>query len=176
MSRPPAPPYSAPVKLADIVRAPFHCLAPDEAARSRIAKALGLAALPALDGEFRLTPWHDGVEVKGRWTATVGYTCGVSLDRFDEDLAGEFTVRAVPEGSVLAVGADGGESEVELDLEAEDPPDVLQDETLDVGALLVEHLALELDPFPRKPGAVFEPPPPEEPPSPFAALKGLKKE
>jgi hypothetical protein len=39
---------------------------------------------------------------------------------------------------------------------------------------LVEHLALDLDPFPRKPGAVFEPPPPEGPESPFAVLRVLK--
>lgn len=34
---------------------------------------------------------------------------------------------------------------------------------------------LGLDPYPRKPDAVFRPPPDEEPdPGPFAALAGLK--
>ena len=39
---------------------------------------------------------------------------------------------------------------------------------------VIEHLALEIDPFPRKPDAVFEPPATEEETSPFAVLKGLK--
>ena len=39
---------------------------------------------------------------------------------------------------------------------------------------MIEHLALELDPFPRKPGAVFVQPPEPTELSPFAALKSLK--
>jgi len=50
---------------------------------------------------------------------------------------------------------------------------VLEGDVVDLAAYVVEHLALEIDPFPRKPGAVFTPPEPEEPPSPFAVLKGL---
>lgn len=176
MSRPPEPPWSIPVRLSELGREPVRRLAPDETVRARIARALGLAALPAFAAEVRLSPWHDGVEVEGRWTATVGYICGVTLDPFEQDLAGAFDVHAVPSGSALAVGPDAGESEVELDLEAEDPPDVLEGETVDLGALLVEHLALEIDPFPRKPDAVFEPPPVEGPESPFAVLKALKKD
>jgi hypothetical protein len=38
---------------------------------------------------------------------------------------------------------------------------------------VVEHLALELDPFPRKPGVTFDYAPPVEETSPFAALKKL---
>ena len=39
--------------------------------------------------------------------------------------------------------------------DAEDAPDVLEGETIDVSAYVVEHLALEIDPFPKKPGAGF---------------------
>ena len=86
-------------------------------------------------------------------------------------LSGEFTVRAVPEGSEAAGDPAG---EVTIDPDAEDPPDLLDGEEVDVGAYLVEHLALEVDPFPRKPGVEFEPPPPETPASPFAVLQALK--
>jgi uncharacterized metal-binding protein YceD (DUF177 family) len=61
-----------------------------------------------------------------------------------------------------------------MDPEADDPPDVLEGETIDVSGYVLEHLALELDPFPRKPGAVFENPLPTAEISPFAALKALK--
>ncbi|HQT52251.1 MAG TPA: DUF177 domain-containing protein, partial [Phenylobacterium sp.] len=57
-----------------------------------------------------------------------------------------------------------------------DPPDVLADEEIDLSAYLIEQLALEIDPFPRKPGAVFEYAPDTTDLSPFAALKKLKGE
>ena len=83
----------------------------------------------------------------------------------------------MPPSSPLAGSPEpDGEGDVELDLEADDPPDVLDAETLDLARYLVEHLALALDPFPRKPGAVFEPPVGAEPESPFAVLKALKPE
>jgi uncharacterized metal-binding protein YceD (DUF177 family) len=59
-------------------------------------------------------------------------------------------------------------------MDADDPPDVLEGDALDLGAYVVEHLTLEIDPFPRKPGAAFVPPEPEPEASPFAVLKGLK--
>ena len=47
-------------------------------------------------------------------------------------------------------------------------------DAVDVAAYVVEHLALEVDPFPRKPGAEFGYAAPEEGASPFDALKSLK--
>jgi hypothetical protein len=165
--------WSIPVRLNQLSRGPeVRTFEPDEALRAAIARDLGVAGLPAFSGEVRAAPWHDGVEIHGRWTARVTYICGVSLEPYEESLAGQFTVQAVPSSSPLAEPPD---PEVELDLEAPDPPDVLDGETVDLGGYLVEHLALELDPFPRKPGAVFEPPEPEGPESPFAVLRRLKE-
>ena len=49
------------------------------------------------------------------------------------------------------------------------------DGTVDLGALATEFLLLGIDPYPRKPGAVFEPPSTGDPgESPFAALAGLR--
>jgi hypothetical protein len=97
----------------------------------------------------------------------------VSLDRFEQPVTGEIDARAVPEGSANAGAGDAGE--VELDLDAADPPDVFTHDTIDVAAYIIEHLALELDPFPRKPGATFEYEAPEDDTSPFAALKKLSE-
>jgi uncharacterized metal-binding protein YceD (DUF177 family) len=174
MSRERGPDWTVPVRLSELGRGPDpYRLQPDEGQRARIAEVLGLAALPAFSGEARLAPWHDGAEVQGRWTARVTYVCGLTLEPFDADLTGEFTVRAVPPSSPAAAPAPEGE--VELDLEAEDPPDVIEGETVDLAHYLVEDLALALDPFPRKPGAVFEPPPAAGPDSAFAVLKRLKE-
>ncbi|HTI67390.1 MAG TPA: YceD family protein [Caulobacteraceae bacterium] len=178
MSRKPDPePWSIPVRISEIARSPqSRKLEPDEAARAAIAADLDLEALPTFSAEVRLSQWEDGAELHGRWRARVTYRCGITLEPFDAELAGEFTVRAVPHDSPLAAPPEAPSDEVDLDPEADDPPDVLEGDALDVGAYLVEHLALELEPFPRKPGAVFEPPVMAEPESPFAVLKALKKE
>src|SRR5271156_3377550 len=54
-------------------------------------------------------------------------------------------------------------------------PEPLIGGVVDLGALATEFLILGLDPYPRKPGAVFELPQDVKPePGPFAALAGLK--
>ena len=61
-------------------------------------------------------------------------------------------------------------------LDTEDPPEPLREGAVDLGALATEFLLLGIDPYPRKPGAVFDAPPAGDPSShPFAALAALKK-
>jgi len=72
-----------------------------------------------------------------------------------------------------AVGADG---ETATRGERVDDTEPLISGLVDLGALAIEFLILGLDPYPRKPGAVFQPPPEAKPdPGPFAALASLKK-
>jgi hypothetical protein len=173
-AREPAPLWTHRIRLVEIGRlAQPLALEPDAQARARIAAALDLVELPRFTAEVRLRPWMDGVEMEATWSAEVVYRCGLSLEPFEAALDDRFTVRAVPAGSPHARPAEEAD-EIEVDLDADDPPDVLEGDAVDVGAYLVEHLALELDPFPRKPGAVFEPPPAETPESPFAVLRRLK--
>lgn len=164
--------WDKPIRLHE-VRGPLRLkLTPDEMQRAAIAKQLGLASLPALEAELTLKPWLDGVELSGRFSAIVEQVCGVSLERFEQPVEGQIDARAVPEGSPNVGGEDAGE--IELDLDAADPPDVFANQAIDVAGYVVEHLSLELDPFPRKPGATFDYKPAEEETSPFAALKKLK--
>jgi hypothetical protein len=161
------------IGLAEVARGPVvrHLVA-DEAARARIAKVVGLDGLALLEADVRIVSWLDGVEITGRWRARVGQTCGVTLEPFESDLAGELQIRAVPEGSqALATTED---HEVEMDPDADDPPDRLESDHVDVGAYLVEDLSLAVDPFPRKPGATFEAPETQGEISPFAVLAKLK--
>ncbi len=168
----PDSPWSIRIPLGDLRRGPVMLdLTPDESIERAIAQALKLVDLKGLSARVRLSPWLDGVELSGDWTAVVTQVCGVSLDPFDTELAGDFQVRCAPLGSPLLAPP---ESEVEIDLEADDPPDALEHDWVDVAAYVVEHLALEIDPFPRKPGAEFTPPPAETPPSPFAVLARLQ--
>lgn len=166
-------PWSIPVPLTDVDRGAVRLRPePDSDTRAGIAKAIGVDELESLTAEVEIAPWLDGAELKGRFTAAVTQTCGISLEPLHNRLEAEFTVRIVPAGSPNAPSATV--HEVEVDPEADDPPDVLDGEVIDVGAYLVEHLALEVDPFPRKPDAIFEAPEFDQSPSPFAALAVLK--
>jgi hypothetical protein len=144
----------------------------DEAVRGRIARALGLDRLDRLEGDLTVSPWRDGAEIRGSWRASIEQTCGVTLEPLPSELGGEFAVHVVPSGSPNAPAP--AEDVEPVDLEAEDPPDVLEGDEIDLGAYLVEHLALQIDPFPRKPGVVFEAPDEPQPPSPFEVLRNLK--
>ncbi len=144
----------------------------DEATRANLARDLRLEALSGLSARLDLRPWLDGIELTGRLHATVTQICGVSLEPFDSVIDEPLLIRFVPVGSPNAPPPP--EDEVEVDLEADDPPDVIAGDSIDVAHYVVEHLALAIDPFPRKPGVVFAPPPEETPASPFAVLAALK--
>jgi len=166
-------PWSLIVRLPDPgSAATTHHLEPDEAERAMIARTLGLKSLPSLIADLTVRPWMDGVEITGAFRAIVGQICAVSLDPFEQALAGGIDLRAVPAGSPQAPDAEGGE--IDFDPEAPDPPDVLEASSVDLAHYVVEHLALEIDPFARKPGAAFDYSPPDEPESPFVVLKKLQ--
>lgn len=148
-------------------------LEPDDSVRNLVAKELGLRSVSALTCDLDVRPWMDGVEITGRINAVVGQVCGVSLDDFEQAVVGEVDLRLVPAGSV---NAPEPSTDVEIDPFSEhpDPPEVLQDDRVDLAAIAQEHLALAIDPFPRKPGAVFEYSPAATEESPFAVLSRLR--
>jgi hypothetical protein len=164
--------WPATVKLHELARGPVRLsLEPGAEARAEIARRLGLRSLPSLTAEITVKPWLDGAELTGGFAAVVEQVCGVTLDAFEQPLRGDIEVRVVPPGSPHAASSEGGD--LELDPDAPDAPDLLEGDAIDVAAYVVEHLALEVDPFPRKPGAVFEFEAPEDETSPFAALRKL---
>ena len=164
--------WSDQVRLGQLSRGPItRRLCADDEARRRIARDLGIERLDDLEGELVVTPWLDGAEIRGRWRAELEQTCGVTLEPLPSQPRGEFLVRVVPAGSPNAPREE--DEEVLIDLEGADPPDVLEGDSVDLAAYLVEHLALQVDPFPRKPGAVFVQPDEPSAPSPFEALRNF---
>lgn len=147
-----------------------------------IAKAYDITDISSLTADLTLKPWRKtGVRVVGKLKAKLQQTCIVTLEDFEQEFQDEIdrTLEAVSSRPRKAkdLNADG---EIEIELESLDPPDVMIDGKIDLGALVCEQLALNLDPFPRKPGAEFEPvveddsEGDESEPSPFAALAKLK--
>jgi len=166
--------WGTPIKLHELARGPVRVtLEPDAEQRKAVARQLGLRSLPAFKARVTVKPWLDGAELTGHFEAVVEQVCGVSLEPFEQAIDGEIEVRVVPEGSPHAGEPEGGE--IAVDPDAPDAPDVLDGDVVDVTAYAVEHLALELDPFPRKPGVTFDYKPAEEEASPFAALKKLQE-
>ena len=164
-------PWSVRVKAADAARGLELALEADASARARIARAYGLEGVERFTADIRLALWLDGVSLRGEWRAQVVYACGLTLEPFPAELDGRIDLRLLPEGSPHAPDPD---SDVLGDPEADDPPELYEGDAIDVGDLLAQHLSVELDPFPRKPGAAFDPPAEPAEPSPFAALSALK--
>ncbi|WP_269582747.1 YceD family protein [Roseibium sp. Sym1] len=178
-------PYSSKVNAGKVIDRDQHVtVSPDAAALTAIAEAYDLDGIRELTAEFTLKPYRKaGVRVVGPIAATVSQTCVVTLEPFDSQLKLDVDRTFEPQSSrprkIRDLNEDG---EIEIDLETLDPPDVILDGVLDLGAVICEELALSLDPFPRKPGAEFdggdgedlEAEEEEEKPSAFAALQALK--
>jgi uncharacterized metal-binding protein YceD (DUF177 family) len=121
-------------------------------------------AVHSLKGRFHLKPEPAGmVTATARLTAKLDRDCVVSLDVFTTRERHDFRLRFVPSG---LEGDDG-------DPESDDEIPYAEGQ-IDLGEALVEQLALDLDPYPRKPDAAL----PEEAESPaispFAALAALR--
>jgi uncharacterized metal-binding protein YceD (DUF177 family) len=144
-------------------------LVADAHTRAAVARLAGLDALPRFEAAFDVTLYgRSGLHVVGRVCATVGQTCVVTLDpvenRIDEPVDLIFTAGAV-------ATTQGGEIEVPV----EDEPEALIDGGVDLGAIATESLLLAIDPYPRKPDAVFQPPAGGDTSGhPFAALAALQ--
>jgi uncharacterized metal-binding protein YceD (DUF177 family) len=169
----PDPAWSHPLEVDDLpAEGAVLKLVPSEKERVALAHYAGVIAVPALVAEVKATPdGNGGVMVVGDLIATVRQTCVVSLEPFDNAVNEQIELRFLSESAAdFATAEDGGD---ELDL-----TDVIRDGVVDLGALVTEFLALGVDPYPRRPGAVFAPPDAaagHEASSPFAALAKLKQ-
>lgn len=167
--------WSVPVALHDVPATGRRFeLAADEPTRAKIAKIAGLAALPRLAATFDVTRHgRDGLHVAGQVFATVGQVCIVTLVSIENEINEPIDIVFVPEvAPALVEDGDGAGIEVPV----ADAPEVLIGGIVDLGAIATEFLILGIDPYPRKPDAVFAPPPAgDDTARSFAALAALQK-
>jgi uncharacterized metal-binding protein YceD (DUF177 family) len=166
------PAWSHPLAVADLPpEGAALKLVPGEKERAALARYVDVLAVPALVADVKVTPdGQGGVVVEGELVATVRQICVVSLEPFDNTVNEHVALRFLP--SSLA------DSAVEDEGDERGPADVIIDGAVDLGMLVAEFLALGVDPYPRRPGAVFAPPvaaTDDEASSPFAALAKLKQ-
>jgi len=167
-------PWQVPVALEDIDAEDgrHFDLVADEAVRAAVARLAGLRDLPRFEASFDITRRATGgLHVSGTVSATVGQNCVVTLEPLVNEIAETVNLDFSPKEP--AAEPDAGREPAEGKW---DDPEPLVGGAVDLGAIATEFLLLGVDPYPRKPGAVFEPLPERKPDGgPFAALAKLAK-
>lgn len=170
-------PWHVPLAVDDVPETGQHLeLVASTEVRAAVARLAGLRDLPRLQASFDVTRHGSGLRVVGRVSATVGQTCVVTLEPLANEIEEAIDLVFAPPAEVKRDG-NGGDAE-ERDMAATwNEPEPLIGGTVDLGALATEFLILGLDPYPRKPGAIFQPPGDgSSDEGPFAALGKLKKD
>lgn len=166
-------PWREIVQVADIPDAGLHLdIEADAATRREIAAVAGLQDLQRLTASFELQhAAGERILLHGRVSAAAGQTCVVTLEPIESLVDETFDLVFAPKTQTAA-----GSDEIDEDNSAHDPPEPIINGQLDLGAVATEYLILGLDPYPRKPAAVFNPVvTPDDPADhPFAALAALK--
>lgn len=164
---PKALPWSVPLAQRQVPETGKHlALVADETSRAAVAKVVHVREIPRLEAVLDVSRYGaDGLRVEGTVVATVGQDCVVSLEPIETQVRESIDLFFVPkvptEGEPIA----------------DDAPEPLVNGAVDLGAIAVEFLILGIDPYPRKPDAVFVAPPIDKPAAvnPFDALAVLKK-
>ena len=177
-------PFSYMVKVGHVSANPVEVtISADAAERAGLAKLWSILEVRALSATFEIRRWkRDGVRLKGRVTADVVQACVVTLEPVESHIDEPVEVVFVPEGSKLARQPAASESgEMLLDPDGPDAPEVFSGDSVDAGVVAAEHVALALDPYPRKADVAFaghieSTDRDDRKPSPFAVLKDWKKD
>ena len=170
-------PWRVPVAVEKIPDTGLHRdLEADQATRAAIADVGGLREVLSVQASLDVTPLRGGrFHVAGHVRARIGQTCVVTLDPMESDIDEPIDLIFAPPDQIPQMAALVDEAE-ETDEDTPDPPEPIENGIIDLGRLATDALYLGVDPYPRKPDAVFEPlveaPDPED--HPFAALKALK--
>lgn len=145
--------------------------------REELSGFLELTSIDDMKVDLTAVPFRGGIRVQGRLQAQITQPSVVSLEpvaqRIDEPIdriflpgAGGDTQRAGPGGEVF------------VDLEEDDLPDPLEGPEADLTDLVIETLALAIDPYPRAEGESLDElgiNSEDAPESPFSALRALSK-
>jgi hypothetical protein len=170
-------PWSVRVTVAQIPDTGLHRdIEADRTARVAMAELAGLREILSVRATLDVTPKSGGrVHVAGRVRARIGQTCVVTLDPIENDIDEPIDLIFVPPEQIPQL-ADLVDEAAESDAGIPDPPEPIVNGVIDLGRIATDALFLGIDPYPRGPDAVFEPPVVAADPDdhPFAALKALQ--
>src|ERR1700686_3608926 len=170
-------PWSVPLAVAQIPEHGLHReIEADPVAREAMAEVAGLREILSVHAALDVTPKSGGrVHVGGHVRARIGQTCVLTLDPIESEIDEPIDLIFAPPEQIPEL-SDLVDEAAERDEEIPDPPEPIENGIIDLGRVATDALYLAVDPYPRKPDAVFEPlveaADPED--HPFAALKALK--
>lgn len=142
-------------------------LSAEPAELQALAKRFKIPVLHSLSAEIRATPWRGGgMKLEGHITADMEQVSVISLEAFRETVSVPLARYFLSHGAVV-------------DNQQEDDADPIDNGWIDLGEVVAETLALDLDPYPRKPGEAFpghveDDGAEAKAPSPFAVLAPKK--
>jgi uncharacterized metal-binding protein YceD (DUF177 family) len=172
-----ANPWSIAIVVAQIPDTGVHReFEASPATRAAMADVAGLREVLSAQASLDVTPKGGGrIHVAGRVQARIGQTCVVSLDPIENDIDEAIDLIFAPPEQIPEMAALVDEP-AESDTEVPDPPEPIENGMIDLGRIATDALFLAVDPYPRKPDVVFEPPVVADDPEdhPFAALKALQ--
>ncbi len=141
--------------------------------RTTLAAELAVSAVNGLEVKLHAVRFRGGIRVTGRLVAEIVQPSVVTLDPVVQKIEEPIDRVFLPGGEKPFV--ETADAEVFVDLEGEDLPDHFEGNEADMTPLIVETLALAIDPYPRNKGEqVPEAGFGDEKVSPFAQLKVLK--
>jgi uncharacterized metal-binding protein YceD (DUF177 family) len=167
------------VAIAQIPDTGLHRdLKADETIRQAIADVGDLREVLSAQASLDVTPTSGGrYHVVGQVRARIGQICVVTLEPMESDIDELIDLTFAPPDQIPEMAALVDEAE-HSDGETPDPLEAIENGIIDLGRVATDALYLAVNPYPRKPDAVFEPlveaADPED--HPFAALKALKVE
>ncbi len=155
MTRREAPIFDAVVRIDKLPSAGRSlAVEANETEREAIAEAMKIVAVERFSANLAIVPLRGGLRAQGHLDARVVQASVVSFEPVAETISEDIDRVFLPaprEGSAPAPGA-----EIFVDLEDDDFPDHIDGPEVDLSALLLETLALALDPYPRLPGESLE--------------------
>jgi uncharacterized metal-binding protein YceD (DUF177 family) len=148
---------------------------PDAEALADLAGQLKLTAIETFAAKLVATPLRGGIRVLGQLTARIVQPSVVTFEPVTQQIDEPVDRVFLPEPDQAHKATPG--SELFIDLEDDDFPDHIDGPEVDLSDLLVETLALAIDPYPRLPGESLDnlgiaTAPEDE--GPFASLRQLK--
>jgi uncharacterized protein len=166
--KPPVPEFS---RMLAVDRVPkggsTERIAAEPAECAALARRLSLPALHCLSAELKAEPWRGGgLKLEGGLSAELEQVSVISLETFRRKVEFPILRYFLPADAAALAEADD--------------VDAIEQGSVDLGEVVAETLALDLDPYPRKEGEEFatgadSATDPVEKSSPFAVLSALKR-
>lgn len=119
--------------------------------RNALVARLAVLAVDEVEAEFEIFRIADDehlIGVEGRVAAALSQSCVVTLEPLPVRIDSAVSIRFTDLD-------DGADDNWESDADDEDPPELATDGIIDLGDLVAQQLALEIDPFPRGDGVPF---------------------